>query len=117
MKARRIGLNMATEMGFRLPDAIRVAVVISELGRNIVDYAGEGVITLIQYNGEPRFIKIVAQDQGPGIEDLERVLRGGYSTSKGLGLGISGSKRLMDDFEIHSEVGAGTMVTAVKRLH
>jgi serine/threonine-protein kinase RsbT len=116
VEARRRGLDMALAMGFPLPEATKVAVVISELGRNIILYAGQGTMTLIPHMGEDKHFKIVAHDQGPGIEDVERVLEGGYSTSKGLGLGLSGSKRLVDDFDVQSVIGAGTMITAIKRL-
>lgn len=113
--ARRRGLDMALALGFPAPEATKVAVVISELGRNIVLYAGKGTITLIAYT-EDKCFKIIAQDQGPGIEDVDLVLAGGYTTSRGLGLGLSGSKQLMDEFEIQSAVGAGTMVKATKWL-
>ncbi len=117
VKARRRGMEMALALGFSLPDATKIAVVISELGRNIVLYTEGGSITLVNYSEEKKCIKIIAQDQGPGIADLELVLAGGYSTSKGLGLGLSGSKRLVDEFEIQSVVGAGTLVKATKWLH
>lgn len=114
--ARRRGLNMALAMGFPLPDATKIAVVISELGRNIILYAKRGTITLIAYVDKEKYFRIIAQDEGPGIEDVELVLEGGHSTSKGLGIGLSGSKRLMDEFEIQSVVGAGTMIKAAKWL-
>lgn len=115
--ARRRGLDMALAMGFPVPEATKIAVVISELGRNIVLYAGKGAITLIAYHtGEEKYFKIIAQDQGPGIEDVDLVLAGGHSTSKGLGIGLSGSKNLMDEFEIQTVVGAGTMIKATKWL-
>jgi serine/threonine-protein kinase RsbT len=116
--ARRRGLDMALALGFPVPEATKVAVVISELARNIILYAnGQGTITLLAYGGEKKGIKIVAQDRGPGIRELELVLTGGYSTSKGLGLGVSGSRRLMDEFEIQTVAGAGTTITAAKWLH
>ena len=71
---------------------------------------------MIPYAGERRGIKVIAQDKGPGIEDVDRVLAGGYTTSKGLGMGISGSKKIMDEFEIQSVVGAGTTIKATKWL-
>ena len=111
VRARRSGLNIALKMGFHQAEANKVAVVISELGRNIEQYAGEGVIT--EYDDR---IQIVAEDEGPGIPDVDRVLAGGYTTSQGMGLGVSGSKRLVDEFEIHSAVGEGTRIMAVKRL-
>ena len=116
VSARRRGLEMATTLGFILPEATKIAVVVSELARNILLYAQTGTITLMATTSEPKSIKIVAQDRGPGIPDVDLVLRGGYSTSKGLGVGLSGSKRIMDEFEIQSMVGVGTMITAVKWL-
>jgi serine/threonine-protein kinase RsbT len=114
--ARRRSMELALEMGFARPDATKIAVVVSELSRNIRLYAVSGTISLAPCTGGQRGFKIVAQDQGPGIEDVELVLAGGYTTSNGLGLGISGSRRLMDEFEIQSVVGAGTTITAVKWL-
>ncbi len=116
VKARRRGLELAQELGFSRPDATKIAVVISELSRNILLYAKQGTVILSVGDGDKKFFKIVAEDHGPGIEDLERVLIGGYTTSKGLGLGISGSKRLVDEFDVDTEVGRGTTITAVKWL-
>jgi serine/threonine-protein kinase RsbT len=116
IQARREGLEMARAMGFALPEATKIAVVISELARNILNYAGHGTITLIAFSDDqPRF-EITARDRGPGISDVARVLAGGYSTSGGLGKGVSGSKRLMDTFHIESRVGFGTTIKASKRL-
>ena len=95
---RRRGLEMSLKLGFSLPDATKIAVVISELARNITLYTEGGTITLIPQTSGKRGIKVIAQDKGPGIEDVERVLASGYTTSKGLGMGISGSKKIMDEF-------------------
>ena len=114
--SRRRGLEMARQLGFSLPDATKIAVVISELARNITLYTEGGSITLIAHTGERKGIKIIAQDKGPGIEDVERVLTGGYTTSRGLGMGISGSKKIMDEFEIQTVVGGGTTIKATKWL-
>ncbi|MBN1218893.1 MAG: anti-sigma regulatory factor [Anaerolineae bacterium] len=113
---RRRGLEMALKLGFSLPDATKIAVVISELARNITLYTEGGTITLIPYTGERKGIKIIAQDKGPGIEDVNRVLAGGYTTSKGLGMGISGSKKIMDEFEIQTVIGGGTTIKGTKWL-
>lgn len=113
---RRRGLEMAQKLGFSLPDATKIAVVISELARNITLYTEGGTITLIPYSGERKGIRVIAQDKGPGIEDVDRVLAGGYTTSKGLGMGISGSKKIMDEFEIQTVVGGGTTIKATKWL-
>jgi serine/threonine-protein kinase RsbT len=107
---------MALRLGFPRAEATKIAVVISELGRNIKRYAGRGSITLTACDGEEKCIQIVAQDQGPGIQDVERVLAGGYSTSKGMGVGVSGSRRLMDEFAIQSITGAGTTIRTTKLL-
>ena len=116
VSARRRGLEIALSLGFPNAEANKVAVVISELGRNIEQYAGEGIITLITYTGGETAIEIIAEDQGPGIENLDLVLEGGFSTSNGLGLGVSGSRLLMDEFEIETDAGKGTKITAMKRL-
>jgi serine/threonine-protein kinase RsbT len=113
---RRRGLEMAQKLGFSLPDATKIAVVISELARNITLYTEGGTITLIPYSSDRKGIKVIAQDKGPGIEDVERVLAGGYTTSKGLGMGVSGSKKIMDEFEIQTVVGGGTTIKATKWL-
>ena len=112
--ARRKGLNLAMEMGFSTPDATKIAVVISELGRNIMLYAKGGHITFTLPN-DGEYFKIIAEDQGPGIENLDLVMSGSYTSSQGLGLGISGSQRLMDDFDVQTEQGKGTKITAVKQ--
>jgi serine/threonine-protein kinase RsbT len=117
VRARRSGLDLALKMGFHPAEANKVAVVISELGRNIELYAGQGSIIVTSHTEEEgRYIEIIAEDQGPGIPDVARVLKGGYTTSNGMGLGISGSRRLMDEFEIHSVVGQGTRIRATKRM-
>ncbi|MBN1487620.1 MAG: anti-sigma regulatory factor [Anaerolineae bacterium] len=115
--ARRCGLKTALSLGFSTPEATKIAVVISELGRNILLYAERGLITVSPHSDTLPYIEIIAQDHGPGIEDVERVLAGGYTTSGGLGKGVSGSRRLMDEFEIETAVGEGTKIRAVKRLY
>lgn len=115
LKARREGMQRAQALGFTAADATKIAVVISELGRNIVNYAGAGTITVLtNRDARGNYIKIIADDKGPGIADIEHVMAGGNSSSGGLGLGLSGSKRLVDDFSIRSEVGRGTTIMAVK---
>jgi len=106
---------MATELGFSSGDATLIATAISELARNIVSYARKGQITLKMVNGLNRQgISVVATDDGPGIADIRQALRDGFSTSGSLGLGLPGVRRLMDEFEITSQPGQGTMV-AVKK--
>jgi serine/threonine-protein kinase RsbT len=116
VRARRRGLEVALSLGFPNAEANKIAVVISELGRNIEQYAGHGSITLTTQSSPDVWIQVVAADEGPGIKDLELVLEGGHSTSNGLGLGVSGSRRLVDEFEIETKIGEGTTITAIKRL-
>ena len=116
VKARRVAMEMAIALGFLRPEATKIAVVVSELGRNIVLYTAGGTMNLIPYDSARKGVKIIAQDQGPGIENLDAALEGGYTTSKGLGLGLSGSKNMMDEFDVKVVAGVGTKITAVKWL-
>lgn len=115
VSARQKGRGMANELGFSSGEATLIATAISELARNIVAYARKGQITLKMLNGLNRQgISVVATDDGPGIADIRQALRDGFSTSGSLGLGLPGVRRLMDEFEITSQPGRGTMV-AVKK--
>ena len=113
--ARQEGRSIAARLGFSNSNLTIIATAISEVTRNIVEYAKEGEvrITLVE-NGTRRGVRIVAADRGPGIADISVVMRDGYSTGQGLGIGLPGSRRLMDDFEIESTVGKGTTVTMTK---
>jgi serine/threonine-protein kinase RsbT len=110
--ARRRGRFLAIELGFSGTGATLIATAISELARNIVLYATRGEIRLASANdgGRPGIV-VVARDEGPGIKDVSRAIAGGHSTSGGLGLGLAGVRRLMDEFEIASQPGEGTTVT------
>ena len=113
--ARQKGRELARNLGFTSTDLALIATAISELARNIILYANSGEIALsVVENGTRRGLKVVARDDGPGIPDIERALAGGFSTSRSLGLGLSGVRRLMDEFDIVSEVGNGTTVTVKK---
>jgi serine/threonine-protein kinase RsbT len=113
--ARQKGRALAVELGFSTGDATLIATSISELARNIVSYARKGEITLkIVHAASRQGISIIASDSGPGIRDIRQAMRDGFSTSGSLGLGLPGVRRLMDDFEITSEPGRGTMVTVKK---
>jgi serine/threonine-protein kinase RsbT len=115
--ARQRGRALAAALGFSGSDLTLIATAISELARNIIEYATTGEIVLSQENGESRpGIVIVARDEGPGIPDLSRALSAGYSTGPGLGLGLPGVRRLMDDFQITSNAGRGTTVSVRKWL-
>jgi serine/threonine-protein kinase RsbT len=113
--ARQKGRALATRLGFSSSDATIIATAISELARNIVLYAKRGEITLIAIDrGAQRGLIISAKDEGEGIVDIRQALQDGYSTSGRLGVGLPGVKRLMDEFDIASEVGKGTIVTVRK---
>jgi serine/threonine-protein kinase RsbT len=113
--ARQKGRALATELGFSSTDVVRIATAISELARNVLSYAARGEIRLETVNSRNRCgIAIVATDHGPGIADVERAMQDAYSTSGGLGLGLPGVRRLMDEFTIDSTVGQGTTVCATK---
>lgn len=112
---RQQARELAKELGFTGSDLTLIATALSELARNIVEYAQQGEIILSQIKqGEQRGLAIIARDSGPGIADIERAMLDGYSSGKGLGLGLPGTKRLMDEFEITSCVGQGTTVKATK---
>ena len=113
--ARQKGRAMAIELGFSSGDATLIATAISELARNILSYARRGEITLkIVHTSSRQGISIIAADSGPGIRDIRQAMRDGFSTSGSLGLGLPGVRRLMDEFEIASEPGHGTIVTVKK---
>ncbi|HKN37057.1 MAG TPA: anti-sigma regulatory factor [Terriglobales bacterium] len=113
--ARQKGRSLATALGFSSGDATLIATTISELARNIVAYAASGNIRVKVINGSTRQgIQVIAHDDGPGIADVQRAMHDGFSTSGGLGLGLPGVKRLVDEFEIVSEENQGTTVTAKK---
>lgn len=117
VNARQLGRKKAKELGFGNVDQARITTAISELARNIYLYAQNGEICLeIVEDHERKGLKIIAKDSGPGIEDVREVLEDGYTTSGGLGAGLPGVKRLMDEFTIHSEVNKGTVITATKWL-
>ncbi len=113
--ARQRGRALAIEVGFSTGDATLIATSISELARNIVSYARRGEIALkIVRAANREGISIVASDSGPGIRDIRQAMTDGFSTSGSLGLGLPGVRRLMDEFEIASEPGRGTVVTVKK---
>lgn len=116
--ARQRGRTLALELGFNGADVTLIAAAISEVARNIVDHAKEGEILMSSLGngttGGRRGIQIIARDQGPGIRDVAQAMQYGYSTRKGLGVGLPGAKWLMDEFDIASEVGRGTTITMKK---
>ena len=116
--ARKAGRDLAAGIGFRTIDCVQIATAISELARNIILYAGTGVVSLaiLTEGGAPCGLEVVARDQGPGIPDAAAAMRDGFSTSKGLGLGLPGTRRLVDEFNLESRPGQGTTVTVRKYL-
>lgn len=115
VRAREEGRRVASELNLSSSDLTFIAVAISEVARNIVAYAkrGEIEIGLIKNRGR-RGVRIVARDEGPGIEDVQAALQDGYSTSGSPGLGLPGARRLMDELEIEAKGGKGTVVTMCK---
>ena len=115
--ARQKGRSLALALGFEGTEVTLIAAAISEVSRNIVEYAQRGQIILqATNNGDKRGLCIVARDEGPGIPDVAQAMQYGYSSRRGLGVGLPGAKLLMDDFDIISKVGAGTTITMKKWL-
>jgi len=120
VSARQRGRELAEEVGFSAGDQTVIAAAISEIARNILNYARRGAITFrIVLDGDRSGIIIVASDQGPGIPDVPRAMQDGFSTSGGLGLGLPGARRLMDEFDVVSAPRQGTTITMKKwrRVH
>jgi serine/threonine-protein kinase RsbT len=113
--ARQRARAMASQLDFSSTDQTLLATAISEVARNITAYAtrGEVVLSVITDDDGRRGIRVIARDQGPGIENLELALQDGYTSGSGLGLGLPGARRLVDDFDIETAPGQGTTVTLV----
>lgn len=109
---RQATRNWSVELGFSLVDVTKMVTAASELARNTVIYGGGGTVLFerIEENGR-RALRLVFEDKGPGIADVSQALKDGFTTGNGLGLGLSGAKRLVNDFDIWSEVGRGTRVS------
>jgi serine/threonine-protein kinase RsbT len=113
--ARQEARSMGSQLGFSSTDLTLLATAISEVARNITAYAGEGEVALRVVHGEGRVgIEVVASDAGPGIQDVELAMQDGYTSGNGLGLGLPGTRRLVDEFELRTVPGAGTTVRLVK---
>ncbi len=111
VQSRQIVRKWATEVGLGLVDLTKIVTAASELARNMVIYGGGGTLTLEMLSeGIKRGLRLIFEDQGPGIPDVDLALADGYTTGKGMGLGLSGAKRLCHEFEIKTEVGKGTRV-------
>jgi serine/threonine-protein kinase RsbT len=113
--ARQEARTLGAGLGFSSTDLTLLATAISEVARNITTYAGEGELTLrvLDHDGR-KGIEVLAVDEGPGIDDLELAMQDGFTTGNGLGLGLPGTRRLVDEFDLRTEPGAGTTVRIVK---
>ncbi|HET9580055.1 MAG TPA: anti-sigma regulatory factor [Usitatibacter sp.] len=115
VRLRQAVRERAVAAGFSLVDQTKIVTAASEIGRNTVQYGGGGVARIsVIVNGTRRGVRLEFSDQGPGIADLRLALQDGYTTGTGLGLGLSGAKRLCDEFDIQSEPGKGTRVSLVR---
>jgi serine/threonine-protein kinase RsbT len=104
-----------TEMKFSLVEQTKIVTAASELGRNTLEHGGGGMLELaLVVNGTRRGLRLRFSDQGPGIPDVAQALKDGYTTGSGMGLGLGGSKRLMNEFEIDTHPGIGTTVTVIR---
>jgi serine/threonine-protein kinase RsbT len=115
VRVRQAVRTKAVGLGFSLVDQTKVVTAASEIARNTVDYGGGGTLQIeVLREGARRGLRLTFADQGPGIEDLERAMTDGYTTGNGLGLGMSGAKRLCNEFAVKSTPGQGTIVTLAR---
>jgi serine/threonine-protein kinase RsbT len=115
VRVRQAVRTSAVEAGLNLVDQTKIVTAASELARNTVDYGGGGHVLIAQVqNGIRRGLRLTFEDTGPGIADIEKALRDGYTTGSGLGLGLGGAKRLSNEFEISSKPGEGTRITITR---
>lgn len=113
---RKIGRDVATNLGFNPIDQARITTAISELARNVVKYAGNGTISIEIVHKYVPGLLVIVKDEGPGIVNIKKAMEDGYTTSNSLGAGLPGVKRLMDEFVIDSKVDGGTQIRVVKWL-
>jgi serine/threonine-protein kinase RsbT len=115
VRARQVVRALALQAGFSLVDQTKIITAASEIARNTLDYGRGGELTLeLLRDGARRGLRLTFTDQGPGISDIDMALKDGYSTGSGLGLGLSGAKRLSNEFAIDSKPGAGTKITLAR---
>ena len=115
VRVRQLTRTLAVETGLSLVDQTKIITAASELARNTLDYGGGGFVHAeIVENGVRRGLRLMFEDKGPGIADIEHAVTDGYSTGGGLGLGLGGAKRLSNEFEISSVPGQGTRVTITR---
>ncbi|HTC48288.1 MAG TPA: anti-sigma regulatory factor [Candidatus Aquilonibacter sp.] len=111
---RRRVREVSSQLGFSLVDQTKVVTAASELARNTIIYGGGGMMQMEKLNGPRTGLRLVFEDKGPGIPDIELALRNGFTTGTGMGLGLGGAKRLVNDFDIVSRVGEGTKITITR---
>jgi serine/threonine-protein kinase RsbT len=115
VRVRKATRERAVSQGFSLVDQTKIVTAASELARNTLDYGGGGEVTIeVLYEGMRKGVRLVFVDQGPGIADIEMALKDGYTTGNGLGLGLSGARRLCSEFSIESKPGEGTRVAITR---
>jgi serine/threonine-protein kinase RsbT len=115
VRARQAVREWAVAAGFSLVDQTKIVTAASELARNTLHYGGGGTMRLESLNDGPkRGLRLIFEDQGPGIADIERALQDGYTSGSGLGLGLGGARRLVNDFDIHSRPGEGTRISITR---
>ena len=115
VRVRQVVRQWAVEMGFSLVEQTKIVTAASELARNTLIYGGGGAVRLESLNDANRKgLRLTFEDQGPGIADVQQALKDGYTTGTGLGLGLGGARRLMDEFSVSSELGKGTRVMVAK---
>jgi|SRR5690348_18034487 serine/threonine-protein kinase RsbT len=114
VSVRRCVRESATKLGFSLVDQTKVVTAASELARNTLIHGHGGHMELALLNGPRTGIRLTFEDKGPGIPDIDLALRDGFTTGSGLGLGLGGAKRLVNEFEVKSRVGQGTQVTVIR---
>ncbi|MGC1303336.1 MAG: ATP-binding protein [Caulobacteraceae bacterium] len=115
VRVRQDVRRRAAEVGFGIVDQTKIVTASSELARNTLDYGGGGRVHLqMVENGVRKGLRLIFEDEGPGIADVERALTDGYSSGSGMGLGLSGARRLSNEFSLETEVGKGTRVTIAR---
>ena len=115
VRVRQVVREWSVAAGLGLVDQTKVVTAASELARNLIDYGGGGTLTVVELNdGERRGVRLVFEDQGPGIADIELAMKDGFTTGNGLGLGLGGARRLASEFAIESQPGKGTRVTITR---
>lgn len=117
VKVREYARDVADEIGFSTNERTLIATAVSEICRNIIEYAQDGKVYIEPILKNPKKgITITVEDQGPGIEDIDKAMQDGYSTGRGMGVGLPGTKRIMDEFDIQSEINRGTRIVMSKWL-